>query len=677
VREAVTDADGTAVFEGVPAGTASLLFDDAVVRSPAFTVLAGRSVDRTETLTAACDIEGIAVDSNGRPIADAMIWLSSTGGMMSPGYLAARTAADGTFAARALNLRWIVWATAPGHARSAFHRDNQSIQVSRPRLVLGASPASIAGTVRASDGRPLAGALVAAYPLAPARGSATGMSAPPSFERADGDGLFVLADLEPGPLLVVALAASACAQMERVEVGPGEMARVELRLGHGATLHGRAAAPSSTGLAVACADPRRADTPREILASIGSTTAVRSDGSWWLEHVCPGSLTVRLMRCESSECLARATIEVVEGQDAEVDLQAVRATVELAGRVVDDSGAGLAGIAVRSQPAEFDWAGMRREFGKTTTDTNGRFTFAVQPGITWRCFALQDRGFTLAASDAVGGGGAEVLLAVPAAARAGGGVRGLLLDVALTSEPVDLCLHQLPRGAFDLFAVGADGRFAIEPLPPGDFALAVRRGNRASRLAAFHLDAGKVLDLGALAIASPGELRVSLRRADGRPVRVRDFVTLYSRPEGIPIDRVQVPPDGTASLELAADEYDVAFEGDDFLPERRVVTVKSGQRSELIVALRPARCCSFTFTTPDATSPSRLWLVIRGPDGCEVLNRGLRAPDDGVYRAEFGLPPGVHRIRAVTAYGLLAEGEVIVPDGDPNGPPLAVEMALH
>lgn len=670
VREGWTDDNGTVLFDGVPAGTARLLFDDGLVQSAEFAVVARGRVERTEQLVAVCEMAGIVVDNESHPVEGAEIWLSSGGGEATPGYVAAHSAADGTFFVRTLHQRTTVWATAPGYARSGTHCETQ-LKSARPRLVLWPSPGGIEGSIATSSGAPVAGLLVGTFPLRATYGPRT---TAPSYQRADAHGHFSLSGLEPGPHLVAARGAGTCAQVASVEVGPGATARVDLRLPRGATVRGHA--PANT---IVIAEPQRPDATAGILGILAATTAVQADGTYCLEHVFPGVVELRLLHPGQPQILCRTTLEVVEGQLAEVDLEPDQhEPCKLRGRVVDDEGAPVSGIEVRSMPTEFEWWDMRDDFVRAVTDEHGRFALPVRPGVAYRCIAMLERGFAGAVSDAVTPEGPELSLTIPPAARTCS-VRGFVLDACTPDAPiyVDLCRLLLRR--FERIGLDARSRFAIDRLPPGDYALfAIRPHDRwHSRLTTIHLDAGETRDLGSLLAAPLRELRVHMRRTDGKPVRLVGQPLVHTHHGHVKFAAMSVAAGGVATVQLAPDEYEVMIEGVDFLPERRTVAVTANPRTDLIVDLRPARTCSFTFVLPDQHARTRLRLRIDGQDGGQLVALALGVPMEFAYRIELGLPPGTHRVYALTAKGLVADGEVIVPGGDPSGPPIVVNLPLR
>lgn len=241
---AVSGADGRVVLPDLPLGPVTVAIDRGV--RLAWQVQPDHAAPCVVALPAGVDVAGTVRDADGRPAADAGIWLRVLPmDGAARGAVVARTGADGRFALRGVRPRSVLAAVREGSVPSplqtvAPHEGGQGGEL---ELVLGGAGASIAGRVLDHAGAPVAGAVVriGRHPranfLLPG-GGGTVEQHPSAIARTDGDGAFALADLLPGPMQVLVRAPQHRTALEPLVLAPGVEQRLELRLRTGAGLAG-------------------------------------------------------------------------------------------------------------------------------------------------------------------------------------------------------------------------------------------------------------------------------------------------------------------------------------------------------------------------------------------------------------------------------------------------------
>ena len=193
---ATTDAVGIAEFAAVPRWRSALIFDDLYRRSEPFDVRPGMPL-RDEAPVPAYWITG-SVRSKAGPLADAAVWLSSSAGIGSCGYVAGRSDEAGGFRVPAYRANCWVWAEAAELARSNWVQSSgESGAVS---LTLGERSCVLSGIV-SSPGGAVGSATVAVYPLGES-------SEPIVLSATDSAGRYRVAGLHGGRYSVVAAHAS-------------------------------------------------------------------------------------------------------------------------------------------------------------------------------------------------------------------------------------------------------------------------------------------------------------------------------------------------------------------------------------------------------------------------------------------------------------------------------------
>jgi hypothetical protein len=253
----------------------------------------------------------------------------------------------------------------------------------------------IYGTVRARDGRPIAGALVQAFAGAPEGGMKKGAAvmiqikkkkagAPAAAEARTGpDGGYALERLAPGDFSVLVDDESHQSANERATLAPGAAVRLDFLLDDGVSVSGRVRDPRGAplaGIEVASVFPER-------------RTTTGPDGSFALHGL--GGMAMGPLRAHDSSGRYGDVEQFAAPGDAAVEV-VMRPAAQLSGRVVERrSGAPIEGASVGAA-SPMGMGGMEH---LSKTDADGRFEIAgLAPG-AYRLRASKD-GYAAARADA-------------------------------------------------------------------------------------------------------------------------------------------------------------------------------------------------------------------------------------------------------------------------------------
>lgn len=356
--ESATDAAGRFELTHLPAGTYDLVVRGrgfAPLSVPALAIPEGHgATDLGSVLLApGVALSGVVADPQGRPLAGAEVWARTPSGesaffssrMQDPGPPDAVTGADGSFrledraAGESLDLSATLAGYGPGEAPRV------AVPAEAPvRIVL--SPASrVSGRIVGPDEKPVPGARVVLMEMRETNRGGRSSRLPGRFEQAvaDEEGAFAFEGVAPGTINLSATAPRRqTAELQGLEVRAGqELASVEIVLAPAAVIEGRVLAPSGRPVPGAEVIVEQAGENGRSGFSLLRATA-DGDGVYVLDGVPPGPRTL----AASAEGYRRTVrdLDVKAGENAlDFDLDT---GYEISGRVVDDSGAPIAGAQV-------------------------------------------------------------------------------------------------------------------------------------------------------------------------------------------------------------------------------------------------------------------------------------------------------------------------------------------
>ena len=366
--------------------------------------------------------------------------------------------------------------------------------------------ATLSGTVRDDEGRPVKGAAVQAE-------SHRSRIAPPT-ERTDARGEFLMPGIRPGEYTVVAREGGLAPGIAAVVVEPETEARVEVLLSEGGFVTGRIVDPDTRPLAgrvrLETIDGQR------IAASTSERTAAdaKADGTFALGPLPPGALGIGV--AAPRHATRRVEVSVIRRGAVDLGDVVLETGLAIRGRVRDREGNGLEGASVR---ARLRRPGERRQ-GEATSEADGAFVVAGLEAGTYRITA-ELPGYAAASATALAGGDP-----VDLAMEAGGEIAGRVVDAAgqpaedasLSAEWADAADEVPPGGAFGLAEEG-DGRFVLRDLAAGRYAVQARAaGKGEASISGVRVVAGTRTEVGTLRLAGGGIVRGTVVDVDGQGV---------------------------------------------------------------------------------------------------------------------------------------------------------------
>jgi protocatechuate 3,4-dioxygenase beta subunit len=434
-------------------------------------------------LSRGSSLTGRVVDEEGRPVESAEVsyWFQRQGN--GPGKI---TAPDGTFSLTGLpsGRGWLLV------SKAGFASISREIEAQGPSLDLGdlsMGPGAVLG------GRILGLSLEELSQLRIFASRPGDYSARGEGGRLDAEGRYKIEHLAPGSwTILVALRDRDRTLMKPVEIPPGApQVELDLDFASGSRLSGRLL---------------RGDDPFPgvtLLASgpVGvATTTSQHDGSYVLEDLSPGPLTIVLMS-RNSGLAGEWKVEIGHGSQ-EMDLRIEVAS--LAGRVVDSAGSPVADAEVRLLLADGAFADSLRQRGRS--DSAGRFDLPHIPRGRYHLEAHK-KGYgparqilSLEAGVATEG----LTLVLPRAE--GAAFRILPGDTLLPSSVFSTVIDGAGQAVyFGLVAVDGNGWVHLDSVPEGRFTLVVRSEGRGSAVAALEVPGE------APALRLPKEVRLRLR----------------------------------------------------------------------------------------------------------------------------------------------------------------------
>jgi protocatechuate 3,4-dioxygenase beta subunit len=464
--EIATDGDGAFSFAGLAAGGTVTLR----ASRPGFAArtLPGIAVPSPEPvlvrLAPEARISGTVTDESGEPVAGANVLISESAGDAAPSQGgrprsagAAVSDADGRFAAGGLSPgRFTLLATASGYlsATAGGLALPDGGEIAGVAVVLRRG-ATVQGTVFTPEGAPAAGAKVIALDQGGTAAGQTLVGRPETI--ADGDGHYSLTGVSEGPHAVLAEHSDYRPARRLVQVQAGTNA-LDLRLERGAEISGSVAAREGP---VAGASVRLMPDDSAAAASPPPPQLSRPDGSFQFLQLGAGRYRLMVEKPGYSMAAPSPVITVAGAPVTGLEVRMERGGT-ISGRIAGLAFQDLAHVrVVATAPGQPGQAGQVAYDGTYRIDD-------LAPG-AWTVIAtLADNGRRTTGSVTLEPGQGEVSLDLELAS-------GFVLSgrVELQGAPVSGALVQVQGadGSGGDTVTGADGRFRVEGLRSGTYAL--------------------------------------------------------------------------------------------------------------------------------------------------------------------------------------------------------------
>lgn len=612
------------------------------------------------------EVAGVVVDTEGRPVPDAEVWLCAAGAEFR-GVRAVQADAWGEFRMHGLQADNLLGARRAGFAPSDLQEvgglpEDGTPRRRRAKLVLSGPGSGVTGRVVDGFGAPVAGARVQIHPL---RGQdewgriPMQAGAPLPLRIATGaDGTFATADLPSGDVVVSARVPGRVPARVEASLEPGQVTEVVLVLEEGVTVLGRVT--DRSGQPIADAHVESGD--YGYFSHYSATTDARGD--YRLEGL-PPHPEVQAFTGAGRHVVAKLT--GVAGETVRWD-PVLTGGNEIRGRLLDAAGQPLGGWSV--------WVrGARGQSGTVETDAQGGFAFSnrLDEEHTLEVRAGGEQ-FTLPPLLTVNGlrcDGEVLELRVPDASLRLGALVGRVLDEA--DRPVHAVIT-CTYGDGESITLREEsspdtGLFAFHRMPPMEYRLAVEAIDHPPSHTAVTVFPGREADAGVLRLQAGGRLALHLERRDGRPPQVTGCRLVG------PAGAISLEQSGDVwSAMLTAGSYRLVIEGEDFLRHVQQLQLDGADREERIELVAAHRQV-FGFELPDAADfPYRLHLLLQDGRGETVREESLIGDPTQPYRWAVGLAPGDYRLQVSTSTGASGEAAFRIPATGGEAPPITVRL---
>jgi RNA polymerase sigma-70 factor (ECF subfamily) len=666
-RQATTDAQGRAHFDGVLPGSLNVSLD----RADGVTLELASGEQRVLELAIPPGIRvlGRVVDERGAGIANADIWLSDYANSSS-GTFVARSDSSGAFAIEHVGESRSVAAFADGFAPST-----QRDVVAGPRktfevtLELDRRGGALAGRVLDPQGQPIAGAQVlidseGTSSLSDAEGR-TVSSAPPQRVQTDRDGRFALANLAARRVPVAVRHSEFAPWRGEAAVLAGQTAELEIELERGAVLEGvvrNSAGEPAPGVQIGVG---------EYGGFTSSTTRSDERGEFRIEGLAAGGVEVRASARERGA--AKAIVATRAGESVRWD-PVLEVAAGLSGVVVDEHGAPRAGWKVgateRSHPGLF----LRH----TTTDAEGRFALENWPAKAEAIEVREAGRWSGPAAATIPARPADGPVRIVVSSRELATARVVASVAGRDGRPLaELRASLWPEGANQgMFAeYDADrGRISAGPVKAGRYRLEVQAPTLGTRsLEGLELETDSTLDAGEVRFEEPGRIRVRLSGLSEDDARAPNVSLAHGA--GPFFGGLEIANGEARSAPLQPGVYRVGILDTRYVRRVVEVTLEPGAEAVVELALEPGTYRIVELTT-EGSSPLPLHVdwELRDERGAPV-EASRAAPFEAKLRVFLmGLTPGRYSLELVANDGRRGAATFEVADLAHPSAPISVEL---
>jgi RNA polymerase sigma-70 factor, ECF subfamily len=647
-------------------------------------------VDITLQLQPGVDVSGRVLDREGRPVADAAVWIS-TGLNRDSGQVVATTDASGRYSLRQLTDACFLGARAEGHAPSKpehvqyWSERNTADAALELDLQLGGPEATVRGVVFDALGDPLADARVrvGAQDGFDTFGPTGAEGPPPPVEvLTDADGRFEARGITPGQVDVACRAKDHAVRATKLEVRAGESAFAELRLQFGAAVHGKLTTPDGTPVqgATVAVHQSALQYPAARSSFDQPRVETRQDGSFALTQLAPGTVRVSV-NTRDRKASDSVTLELADGDVYEWTPQ-LEGLPQITGVALDSNGESLAGWTVVTRAMDRTGPAPVAKF----TDENGRFvlTFTNEGSVQLILHApddgpesrmwVSDR-VPQAWLDDVETGSRDVQLVLDPAQSPTAGLRAdfAMADGSRTPKLLVTLIHEhwgellqreQPAGALEL---------VLDELPEGTVTLRIEGDGIATlQQAETTLEPLAQANLGVLHLAASGTLRVELTRTNGAAISGLDITLTDANGTAWWLGRE------VGSLErndLPAGRYDLQVHATDCGPYQSELQVIAGERTVHHVELAPGGSLGLAFVDAnDDPLATDVQLILETTGGQRVCEMTLEPDERGHVSRWIFAPFGELRITAKSTDGRRVEATHRLDASTPSGAPLILRL---
>ncbi len=661
--DGTTDEAGSALFEGLPVGTARVAVDRHLAPPSAVELTSGATAEIEIELGLGFNVAGIVVAEQGGPVPGAEVWLGKYADL-AHGTCVARSADDGSFFLRALT-HANLGARAPGYRPSKIEYVRASHgAVVDVVLVLRPGGSEVLGSVSDGSGQPVPGALVRVGPPGP-NGGLEGQDADwGTLVRTDEQGRFRAAGLASGPCPIVVRCAGFALFRGEVELPEGGCAGFQAVLAPEAALEGHVR--DSLGVPVSGALVRVGeDGVGEEGGPLAASGRTREDGSFRIGALEAGRTLTAWVDDDRGNARTEFFARTGHSETWEAVLDAGG---EIRGRVLDEHGGPLAGWRVGLQDQE---PSLDPDEAVRVTTADGGFAFTdVHDRPHHVSLTAPRAGAVMSlARFGVRPGSDELVLRVTAAMVPSARIVGTFLDEE--GRPIPTAQIWPWALAFTWVAIETcdprTGRFDLGPFPAGSVKLLLKAPGRGMLVRGPHeLLPGETWDVGEVRLAADGRLcvrLVPLGLAPGEELQLSLSLGHFNPDafEGAGLERLSPPlAPGAHTLFVGGGEYEelaLPFE------------VRSDAETVLDVPLRRGWRTQVAVRAPESSALGFLRVSLPGGAALEHM---LWERTGEHWIESLHLPAGTFTVEA-TAGDHRASGTLVVEPVDRDEPALVLE----
>jgi RNA polymerase sigma-70 factor (ECF subfamily) len=685
LRAERTGDDGVARFRGLPPGAANALTGRGV--SADVELAAGALQRVTITLEKGIDVKGRVVDLDEKPIAGATVWMSVAPASDDSEPVAV-SGPDGAFTIRAAAADFVITASAPGYgcAKEGWIHEDTIVVTLRP------VPGVVLGSVVDERGRPVVGARVLLGIAGSYRdgvhsrfvGRVFGASLWPSrFLRTDAEGRFRCEGLPPirWPLWVGAPGFAASWQEVAVrDDGPTEVA---VRLGPGATVHGRITNEAGGAVVGAEVDARSdhpvphedigLGVPFDFPPGWGRRfTKTDADGAFMLANVTIGK--VKLDAWHASGLRTRTECELRDGQtfewNAALASEMDSSLQPLHGVLVDEDGTAVTNWELRVEDPN-DPRNREQPFNRIWVGDDGSFRTGPMAAGRYLLFA-KPRAPTIGTEVVVGEfnvADCPLRVVVPRAHTPNSRVRGRILPPpGVKASDCYAWIIAAEGGEAVIVRCNEHGAFEAGPVLAGRYRLKAE-GSAFGQVAwqPIEVVSGRDHDAGTFQVPTPGTLVVRIVDAEGN--RLPDaWVSVWPIGDDLRASGLQ-HSDGIARGNLVAGRWLVSSR-EGMAMAGLEVDVRPGETTEARFVI-PAGVPFRLRVPPPARERGRLRVFWRDANGALLREEDARSFQDVDDRSA---PPGRYTLEVVDPRAGVSASTTF--DLQRTVPPLVVDLPL-